>query len=51
MLTSPVIVLDKDTRITFMNDVAKKIGGDEYRGKACREIMRREDDSTPGTTL
>lgn len=51
VLTSPVIVLDKDTRITFMNDVAKKIGGDEYRGKACREIMRREDDSTPDDAL
>lgn len=50
-LTSPVIVLDKETRITYMNDVARKIGGENYRGKACREIMRREDDSTPNDAL
>ncbi|MCC8194533.1 MAG: PAS domain-containing protein, partial [Deltaproteobacteria bacterium] len=51
VLTSPVVVLDKDLRVVYLNDAAKRIAGDDFHGKTCGEVMGREDYNTPGCAL
>ncbi|SBW09228.1 exported hypothetical protein [uncultured delta proteobacterium] len=50
-MTSPVVVLDKTLRIVYMNNAAKAIAGDDFRGKTCGEVMGREDYNTPQCAL
>ncbi|MDL2317354.1 methyl-accepting chemotaxis protein [Desulfovibrio sp. OttesenSCG-928-A18] len=46
-LTSPVVVLDKNLRVVYLNNVAKSIAGENFQGKTCGEVMGREDYGTP----
>jgi methyl-accepting chemotaxis protein len=50
-IPSPVVVLNKDTRIEYMNEAAKAVGGAEYRGKTCRQVFNREDDGSASDAL
>ena len=50
-LTSPVVVLDKELHITYMNDAGRAIGGNDYLHKRCGEVMAREDDGTANDAL
>ncbi len=50
-LTAPVVVLDKDLRVVYINNVGKEIVGNDYMFKSCKEIMNRDDSGTPGDAL
>ena len=50
-LTSPVVVLDKNLHVVYLNNAGKSVVGNNYQGKTCREIMGREDDGTPACAL
>ncbi len=51
VLTAPVVVLDKNLRICYINDIGKKIVGNSYKYKTCKEVMNRDDSDTPGDAL
>ncbi len=50
-IPSPVVMLDKNLRIRYMNAIAVKLGGENYQGKACEEVFRREDSGLPSCAL
>ncbi len=50
-LTSPVVVLDKNLRVVYLNSVGKSIAGTGYINKTCKEIMNRDDSDTPSDAL
>ena len=50
-IPSPVIMLDKDQRARYINAIARKLVGSDYKGKTCRELMMREDFGTSGDAL
>ena len=50
-LTSPVVVLDKNLHVTYLNDIAKSIAGTDFCGKSSAQVMPREDDGTPACAL
>ncbi len=50
-LASPVVVLNKELKITYMNEVAVRIGGSGYQGMTCGQVMAREDFNTPACAL
>ncbi len=50
-LTAPVVVLDKNLRIVYMNDTAKSVAGSDYANRTCKEIMNRDDSDTPNDAL
>ncbi len=51
VLTAPVVVLDKNLRIVYINDIGKKIVGSSYKQRTCKEVMNRDDSDTPGDAL
>ena len=50
-IPSPVIVLDKDLRATYLNAAAKELAGNSYAGKTCLELFAREDFGTEACAL
>jgi methyl-accepting chemotaxis protein len=50
-IPSPVIVLNKDLRITFVNAAGRAVAGEDYKGRTCRQVMAREDADTPADAL
>ena len=50
-LASPLFLLDVNQRITYMNDAAIAIAGENCIGKTCRESVNREDDGSPTCAL
>ncbi|MDL2267152.1 methyl-accepting chemotaxis protein [Desulfovibrio sp. OttesenSCG-928-G15] len=46
-LTAPVLVLDKDLRVTYMNDKAKALAGSSYAGRTSGQVMGMEDYNKP----
>ncbi|MDR2893129.1 MAG: methyl-accepting chemotaxis protein [Deltaproteobacteria bacterium] len=42
-IPSPVIMLSADAKATYVNAVGRKVGGEDYKGKTCKQIMERED--------
>ncbi len=50
-IPSPVIMLDKQLVIRYMNTVAIKIGGENYQGRTCADIFRGEDHGSPSCAL
>ncbi len=51
VLTAPVVVLDKNLRIVYINEIGTKIVGAGYQSKTCKEVMNRDDSDTPGDAL
>ena len=49
--TSPVVVMNKDLRVVYLNEAAKQIAGSDYFGKTCGEVMGREDFGTPACAM
>ena len=45
-MPSPVIMLTKDRRATYLNTMAVSLAGSEYAGKTCGELFRRDDYDT-----
>ncbi|MDR2161876.1 MAG: PAS domain-containing protein [Desulfovibrio sp.] len=50
-IPSPVILLNKDARIEYMNKAAVAMAGPEYRGKTCKQMFNREDDGGSADAL
>ncbi len=50
-LTSPLVVLDKNLRVIYANNVCQQVVGSDYKNKTCKEIMNRDDSGTPGDAL
>ncbi len=42
-IPSPVVMLTKDKRATYLNSVAVKLAGSDYAGKTCGELFHRDD--------
>ena len=42
-IPSPVVVLNEDLKASYINTVARKLAGEEYRGKTCFELFARDD--------
>ncbi len=51
VLTSPVVVLDKELRIVYLNECAKNVAGTDYVNKTCKQFMNRDDSDTPKDAL
>ncbi len=51
VLTAPVVVLDKNLRICYINDLGKSIVGMDYVNRTCKEVMNRDDSDTPSDAL
>ncbi len=50
-IPSPVMVLDKDGKATYLNAVARGLVGENYTGKTCGELFHRDDYNTAGCAL
>ncbi|MDR2055603.1 MAG: methyl-accepting chemotaxis protein [Desulfovibrio sp.] len=50
-IPSPVVILNKDARIEYMNGAAKAAAGSEYQGKTCKQVFNRDDDGTGADAL
>ena len=45
-IPSPVVMLNKDLKATYLNAVARELAGETYQGKTCFELFAREDFGT-----
>ncbi len=50
-IPSPVLMLDKHLKIRYMNTMAVKLAGADYRDKTCAEVFKPEDHSGPSCAL
>ncbi|MDR2696062.1 MAG: methyl-accepting chemotaxis protein [Deltaproteobacteria bacterium] len=50
-IPSPVVMLDRDLKVTWLNGAGRTVCGADYRGKTCKQIMEREDSGTPNDAL
>jgi methyl-accepting chemotaxis protein len=50
-IPSPVTILDRHSRIEYMNNAAKEIAGADFGGKTCKEVFNRDDDGTDADAL
>ncbi|MDR1856866.1 MAG: methyl-accepting chemotaxis protein [Desulfovibrio sp.] len=50
-IPSPVIVLDGERKIHYINQAAERVLGTDYMGKVCKQLMNRDDDGTPTDAL
>jgi len=50
-IPTPVVMLSKDCKALYMNAIGREVGGADYKGKTCRQIMAREDSDTPADAL
>ncbi len=51
VLTAPVVVLDRNLRICYINDIGQQVVGTSYKNRTCKEVMNRDDSDTPGDAL
>ncbi len=51
VLTSPVVVLNKDLRIVYLNNKGKEVAGSNYMQRTCKEVMNRDDSDTLNDAL
>ena len=45
-IPSPVVMLDKGLKATYLNEAARKLAGEGYKGKTCYELFKRDDFDT-----
>ncbi|MCL1889548.1 MAG: PAS domain-containing protein, partial [Desulfovibrionaceae bacterium] len=50
-IPSTVVVLNKKLYASYVNAVGRKIAGQEYKGKTCKQLMEREDFGSPADAL
>ncbi len=50
-LPSPVIILDQDKRINYLNEIAKKLCGKEAYGNTCYDVFTPDDRDTPNDSM
>ncbi len=51
VLTAPVVVLDKNLHVSYLNATGKAVAGNNYMNRTCKEVMNRDDSDTPGDAL
>ena len=42
-IPSPVVILNKDLKATYLNRVARDLAGEDFQGKTCLQLFARED--------
>jgi methyl-accepting chemotaxis protein len=50
-IPSPVIMMNSETRLQYMNTIGQELAGSDFRGKFCKQLFNRDDDGTPGDAL
>jgi len=50
-IPTPVVMLTKECKAVYINAIGREVGGADYKGKTCRQIMAREDSDTPADAL
>lgn len=50
-IPSPVVILDKNLKASYLNSTAASIAGADYTGKTCEELFGREDYNTERCAL
>ena len=50
-MPSPVIIMNPEHKILFMNQIAQDVAGTDYRNKTCKQMFNRDDDGTPQCAL
>ncbi|MDR0467109.1 MAG: PAS domain-containing protein, partial [Deltaproteobacteria bacterium] len=50
-LPSPLLMLNKELKLAFMNEIGRKLAGGDYKGKADVQISKREDADGPNDAL
>ena len=50
-IPSPVVMLDKNLKATYLNAVARDLAGSDYQGKNCFELFARDDFGTEADGL
>ncbi|MCL1890251.1 MAG: hypothetical protein FWF99_07125, partial [Desulfovibrionaceae bacterium] len=46
-IPSPVLVMGKDLKVTYVNAITRRLCGGDYKGKTDPQLSRREDDGSP----
>jgi methyl-accepting chemotaxis protein len=50
-IPSPVILLNKEVKIEYMNSAARTTAGEDFLGKTCQQVFRLEDSGAEGDAL
>jgi len=50
-IPSPVVILSKELKVTYVNKVGRDAVGADYEGKTCKQVMQREDCDTSSDAL
>jgi len=50
-IPSPVLMMDKNLKLAYMNAIGRQLGGVDYKGKIENQISRREDADTPADAM
>ncbi len=46
-IPSPMVMLNKELKASFLNANAQAVAGSDYKGKTCEQLFHREDYGTP----
>ncbi|MDR2604597.1 MAG: methyl-accepting chemotaxis protein [Desulfovibrio sp.] len=50
-IPTPVLMLNKETKVEYLNLQAMEVAGSDGVGKACRQLFNREDTDTPNDAV
>jgi methyl-accepting chemotaxis protein len=50
-IPTPVVVLGRELKVTYLNTVGQEVAGTDYKGKTCEQLMAREDSGTSADAL
>jgi methyl-accepting chemotaxis protein len=50
-IPSPVVMLNRDARIEYVNAAGKAVAGSDYQGKSSKQMFNFDDDGTPADAL
>jgi methyl-accepting chemotaxis protein len=50
-IPSPVVMLNNNFRIEYMNDAARTVAGSDFQGKTCKQVFKFEDDGSEADAL
>ena len=50
-IPTPVVMLNKELKATYVNAIGRAVAGGEYKGKTCKQLMDREDFGTDADAL
>ena len=51
VIPTPLVVLGKELKALYVNDVGRQVVGSDYKGRSCEQLMAREDYGTAGDAL